>query len=560
MRDRSTANFNIIYAALVLIGILIIIASAMNPDESDARIIQNGALSYNKGWEYKNNYMEVYEECTLPLSLDKKGYMNLTVRKKLGRESQDGQYIMYRSVHATNTIFAGKRKIMTYADKQSTFFPLPGSAWIIVPLKDSYQGKYLTINLHRIEPKYGGIMEEVILGDRADMLERILVENIFGVTTCAMILFASVMLFLVAVMDFKATHSHKLFYLSAFTMGIFLWSINETHCTQLFIGNMEMVSIMTYEVLAMLSMPIILYYCNSRHRKVRDICYRLAVVPIINFLLINALHFVKMMDLSESLVITHISIFITGGVICYAHARAGAFGLGQMDSPLSDKGVIGFFILMITVLIDVFHYYSADYIDGSRYSRIGLLVFVLFLASDTLHNSLSDEIDLRKAEVYKTLTFTDNLTGLGNRQAYEQEIERINEREELLDHFVAAILDLNNLKSTNDSLGHAEGDRYIISSATLIQKYFGKIARIYRIGGDEFAILFTGHDSDVFLEMEANMFDDIMNGGRQDINFAYGSAVYNHITDRTAEDTIHRADEKMYASKNKYKHKSGTVI
>ena len=189
MRDRSTANFNIIYAALVLIGILIIIASAMNPDENDARIIQNGALSYNKGWEYKNNYMEVYEECTLPLSLDKKGYMNLTVRKKLGRESQDGQYIMYRSVHATNTIYAGKRKIMTYADKQSTFFPLPGSAWIIVPLKDSYQGKYLTINLHRIEPKYGGIMEEVILGDRADMLERILVENIFGVATCAMILF-----------------------------------------------------------------------------------------------------------------------------------------------------------------------------------------------------------------------------------------------------------------------------------------------------------------------------------------------------------------------------------
>jgi diguanylate cyclase (GGDEF)-like protein len=560
MKDRNGANYNIIYAALVLIGILIIIASAMNPNEDDARIIQDGALSYNKGWEYKNNFMDVYEDCTLPLSLDKKEYLDLTIRKKLGREARDGQYIMYRSVHATNRVYAGKRKIFSYAENQSTFFPLPGSAWIIVPLKDSYEGKYLTIDLHRTETKYGGIMEEVILGDRADMLERILVNNLFGVTTCAMILFASVMLFAMAIMDFKATHSHKLFYLSAFTMAIFLWSINETHCTQLFVGNMEMISIMTYEVLAMFSMPIVLYYSNSRHRKVREISHKIGIIPIINFLLINALHFVKMVDLSESLMLTHISIFLVGGVICYAHVKAGAFGLGQIDSLLSDKGIIGFFILMVTVLIDVFHYYSADYVDGSRYSRLGLLVFVLFLASDTLHGSLTDEIDLRKAEVYKALTFTDNLTGLGNRQAYEQEIERINEREELLDHFVAAILDLNNLKSTNDSLGHAEGDRYIISSATLIEKYFGKIAKIFRIGGDEFAILFTGHDSDVFLEMEANMFDDIMNGGRQDINFAYGSAVYNHITDRTAEDTIHRADEKMYSSKNKYKHKSGTVI
>ena len=119
---------------------------------------------------------------------------------------------------------------------------------------------------------------------------------------------------------------------------------------------------------------------------------------------------------------------------------------------------------------------------------------------------------------------------------------------------MVGILDLNNLKRTNDSMGHAEGDRYIISSSDFVDKYFGKIAKIFRIGGDEFAVIFTGHDSDVYFETEANMFDDIMKAGRQDINFAYGSAVYNHITDRTASDTVRRADEKMYESKKKYKH------
>ncbi len=224
---------------------------------------------------------------------------------------------------------------------------------------------------------------------------------------------------------------------------------------------------------------------------------------------------------------------------------------------MPDFGALGFIILAITILIDIAHYYMTSFVDASRYSRVGIFIFILMLAIDTIQNTLNEEINIKKADIYKTVAFTDSLTGLGNRQAYEQEIEKINAREELLEHFVVGILDMNNLKHTNDSLGHAEGDRYIITISGFIQKYFGKIASIYRIGGDEFAVLFTGRDSDIYFETEANMFDDIMRDGRQDINFAYGSATYNHITDRNAGDTIRRAEAKMYDSKHKYKHKGG---
>ena len=559
MRSKKF-DFNIFYAVLAAVGIIVTIAASLNPYEKDIHLIRNEAKDYNTGWEYKNSGIDdSYYPCNLPIHLDRDNYRDITVRKLLGKESTDGTYIMYRSKHAENHVYIDGREIYSYGDRMSPVFPLPGSAWIQIPLHDDYQGHYLTITLHRIESKYGGQMEGVIIGDRGDMLERILTDNLFGVITCYIILFASVMLLILGLIERRLVRNNGLFHLAAFSLVLFIWSMNETHCTQLYLGNMETVSILTYEAIAFLPMPLISYFKGSRHKKVRVTCETIAVIPVINYILLNGLHFMGIFDMSELLILTHITIFIVGGAIGIAHLRSGMLNRKKDEGELPELAAIGFIVFVISAFIDIGHYYSSSFVDGSRYTRIGLLFFVLMLAVDTMHYTLKDELDVRKAEVYKSLAFTDGLTGLWNRQAYEQEIEKIDEREELLDHLVVGMLDLNNLKRTNDSMGHAEGDRYIISSSDLVQKYFGRIAKIYRIGGDEFAVIFTGRDSDVYFETEANMFDDIMREGREDINFAYGSAVFNHITDRCASDTIKRADSKMYESKSKYKHKAGNI-
>lgn len=558
MKNRITINYKIIYVILVITGIIIIAASGLNPGEKNVKLIEDKAKDYNYGWEYRDAADDAYISCTLPLSLDKSRYKDLILRKKMQGEARDGQYLMYRSTHAENHIFVDDKEIYAFGDQETDVFPLPGSAWIVIPLKDEYNGKYIEIDLHRIEQKYGGIMGNVIIGDRADMLERIIVSNTGGVFACFMIFFVSIILFVLGVAEKRFMHNRNLFYLAAFSMGVFLWSINETHTTQLFIGNVQIISIMSYEILALLSMPIVSYYSNSRFSEVRNICNRIAILPVIDFILVNVIHFTGFLDLSRSLILTHITIFSIGICIAVTHIRAAGNERRISDDNSREVGYFGFIALVICVGIDIARYYSnQNFSDHSRYSRIGLLLFVIFLAADTVQGSIRDEIDLKKAEVYKSVAFTDTLTGLGNRQAYELEVDKIDERDDLLEHLVVAILDLNNLKKTNDSMGHAEGDRYIISSADFINGYFKKIAKVYRIGGDEFAILFTGHDSDVFMEMEANMFDDIMTNNRSDLNFAYGSAVFNHITDRSAADTIRRADAKMYDSKRKYKHTMG---
>ena len=557
MKKIGNINFTIVFALVAVVGIIVTIAASLNPYEKDISMIRNGAVEYNTGWELKNNRVNTYDFCNLPLNLNKEAYIDMTVRKLLGSESRDGAYLMFRTKHAEVHVSVNGKEIYSYGDMMSPVFPLPGSAWILIPLHDSYEGKYLSIDLHRIEAKYGGIMEQVIIGDRGDMIERLLTDNIFEIICCFAIGVVSVIMLVAAFAEIRIVHRFTLLHLTVFTVVAFIWSANETHCTQLFFGNMETVSILTYEAIAFLPMPLLSYYKGSRHKKVCEIAQRVSIIPVINFALMNGLHFLGVFDMSELLIITHITLVIVIGAVCIANFRSGIIKGRREEGALPEFGAIGFVILAISIIIDIVNYYMSSFVDVSRYSRIGLLLFILMLALDTIHNAIVEELNIKKVDIYKTVAFTDSLTGLGNRQAYEQEIEKINAREELLDHLVVGILDMNNLKHTNDSLGHAEGDRYIITISGFIQNYFGKIGGIYRIGGDEFAVLFTGRDSDIYFETEANMFDDIMRSSRQDINFAYGSAIYNHITDKSAGDTIRRAEAKMYDSKHKYKHKSG---
>ena len=87
-------------------------------------------------------------------------------------------------------------------------------------------------------------------------------------------------------------------------------------------------------------------------------------------------------------------------------------------------------------------------------------------------------------------SFTDALTGLPNRMAYQEYLEKLEKRPE--DCSVAVYsMDVNGLKSTNDKSGHLKGDILLRESAACILKSFGDETgkNVFRIGGDEFAAI-----------------------------------------------------------------------
>ncbi len=94
-------------------------------------------------------------------------------------------------------------------------------------------------------------------------------------------------------------------------------------------------------------------------------------------------------------------------------------------------------------------------------------------------------------EIYRRDSLTDFLTKLANRKAFNQDLETISriDHENNPQRYALLLLDLDDFKQINDSLGHQQGDKLLIQyTKRLADLNFNRI-NIYRLNGDEFAIL-----------------------------------------------------------------------
>lgn len=92
-----------------------------------------------------------------------------------------------------------------------------------------------------------------------------------------------------------------------------------------------------------------------------------------------------------------------------------------------------------------------------------------------------------KLDKISNLSYFDQLTQVYNRRFYEEELDRLNTKENL--PLTIALFDLNGLKLINDAFGHEAGDKALQIVANAMQKSCRKNDVVARIGGDEFVML-----------------------------------------------------------------------
>ena len=111
-----------------------------------------------------------------------------------------------------------------------------------------------------------------------------------------------------------------------------------------------------------------------------------------------------------------------------------------------------------------------------------------------LHLALRDENRTLEAKLIHQ-AFHDSLTGLANRALFHDRAQHALERVSRGDRVAVLLLDLDNFKAVNDSLGHAEGDKLLQVVAERLLRATRGCDTVARIGGDEFAILLDGMQS-----------------------------------------------------------------
>jgi diguanylate cyclase (GGDEF)-like protein/PAS domain S-box-containing protein len=194
-----------------------------------------------------------------------------------------------------------------------------------------------------------------------------------------------------------------------------------------------------------------------------------------------------------------------------------------------------------------------DIVDGEfRYHHVHVLVVPGHETSyERVITAVSDITERKTTEEQLVFLSThDSLTGLYSRSYFETEMARL----QVSRMYPVSILmaDADNLKETNDKLGHAAGDKLIIRAAQVLRMTFRPEDVVARIGGDEFAVLIPHTDH----ETAGHLADRLLNVIRTENGANPDSAeLVLSIGIATAEpgdllvDVLKEADKKMYANK-----------
>ena len=171
------------------------------------------------------------------------------------------------------------------------------------------------------------------------------------------------------------------------------------------------------------------------------------------------------------------------------------------------------------------------------------------------------DVQVRREEEYnrrlaqaQTQANIDALTGVKNKHAYlEAEVHMDHLIEEHRQPpFSVVVFDVNDLKKINDTEGHQAGDQYLQEACKIICNLF-KRSPVFRVGGDEFAVISQGRDYDRIEELLDIMDKRNLEAIRDDgIVIACGMSRFEN--DSCVASVFERADHNMYENKNRLKY------
>lgn len=166
-------------------------------------------------------------------------------------------------------------------------------------------------------------------------------------------------------------------------------------------------------------------------------------------------------------------------------------------------------------------------------------------------NHLNEAIMISSIFFYIILYSHDNrrdaLTGLLNRKAfYDDCIVFANSI------YAVTSLDMNGLKGLNDTKGHEAGDKALVKIGECITSSIDKNAHSYRIGGDEFILLFFECDEDNIKKTCESIKKRVTESG---YNISAGYALVD--ADVSLDEAIRKSDKLMYEDKSRYYQETG---
>lgn len=462
--------------------------------------------------------------------------------------SEEDTTLLFFSTHQCVHVYADGVLIYAVEQNDTILGKTPGGHLNFVTIPEGTET--LEIQLEAVYPQVRDVKTSFYTGDAKVMYQRTIESSLVAVLISVIDILIGIFMFIYWAVSKKQENEQKsLLYFSLFAFTLGMWSLNETSFMLLILPSRVGSSFSSYMLLMLMTIPYLYFtasFLQLESKKSADI---LGILYGIAFFTIAFLHFAGIYEFKQTVYVTHGAIVIEF-IYCVSaiFLRKKKYGFDRR-CQVSLFGILAFFAAFV---VDMTAYYIGRR-STDLFARIALLIYIILLGYEILLETLEMSKENQKTEIYRELAMKDTMTGLYNRNAYNQWLDQHG-----LEQDVAVLMcDLNDLKKCNDTKGHAVGDSYIMGAADIISRVFEHEGVCYRIGGDEFCVILkNAKEIDLADKVrELNEMQEECNRmiAEMRINIAYGYAVFDKELDKNVEDTCKRADKEMYRNKKKGK-------
>lgn len=440
-------------------------------------------------------------------------------------------------------------------DKNQTL----GSGYQFIKFPNEYQGKQLRIQLVMAEDDVFTKFDSVRLYEWENAYRVLITENRLPLFCGSfLILFGLIVSVITIVALFFSTKYIRLFCISLFAICMGLWSLSYYNVMLIFAISLYSISLINYLVLYLAPIPLIIYI----YEEVKNLKYKslkvfywiyfatelLAVFVAITLHTFNLVHLAGMFKYMQIIMLVGLLFFLLVLIMNLNNSR--------YEGKLS---VVGLLIVIACVAYDMLgynagRYFGKDYFNLRGVTSSGIMMFICILFVSFYIEMTQKMMEQKERDFLIKSAYTDELTQLHNRRYCMEYMNKL--REERNFKYTVICFDLNNLKTVNDTYGHAKGDVLIRSAAEVIAETFEDYGVVARMGGDEFVAVIGTADEEKMVSLMKEFAQNIARKNRviKDLNMsiAYGYASGSQ-SDSDIEKVYQTADDRMYEKKKQMK-------
>lgn len=512
------------------------------------------ALSFLKADVYNRTEIQVAQLWNDKMEQFKEGE-SFIYKTVLPIDDIDNKVIGYDSAHMQIEVTIDNNLVYLLSAKGGYLSKTPGYYWNFVSFTHADEGKEI---IFRVTPVYKDSKPKgnFYFGTRSSVEHLIVKEHLPRFIIAATILLVGIILFFYVVFILKKVQQKEpLFHFTLFAIMLGIWYMSETQLLEMFLPCHVGLLYIDHMMLMLMPIPFLLFlqqiYQSKKHLLWSFICYANCIVVALRILL----QLFDIADLRETLWFTHVMIGLSIAVVAFFSIyEVAKYKLtGQVKLNISCV-----LIILVTIVLELLEYRVNN--KSTPYGSLGFLFYIIVMAIESVRNSRKVIEQAKESELYRKLAFTDELTKLYNRTAFNKDINERFMKVEIEYKVIPTVLfmfDLNDLKKCNDNFGHEYGDCYITMVSNIIKEVFGTDGKCYRIGGDEFCSIMD-YTSQEDIENKYNHFvEAIQKKNEQEfvvpVSVAVGYAIYDPNIDKSLEETLKRADAMMYQNKQKIK-------